>query len=400
MICSNQTKLKIAMDGRSLTAKVPRGWDRYIVELAKQLVAADVDVTLLYRQREPIRISYVQQIGCSAVAVADKSGMHWEQVALPAWLKANQIDVYHAPAERGVPLWSPCPVVLTMHSVTEKSYQRLLDQQRLPGQISDYLPCSEPWLRKLRNRAYYAAQIRAANHILTPSEFCRQEVVDLLRIPAGKVTSTHLALPAAFLNEPKSDSQRSDLLQSLGIRRPYLLFVGGFEPHKNIAGLLDAYSLVRKVRPDIDLVLVGSKQCPHTVRAAIQNHGIADCVHTLVDVGDELLDIYDGAEAFTSLSWRETFCLPAIEALSRGKPVVLSQWGAGPEIAAEFGETVDPRNPNAAADKIIRLLTSVASSGQIAARIEYARHFSWKRTARMTQEVYQRLATSRGQFRS
>ena len=139
--------MHVACDGRSLASPVLRGMDRYTVGLVGALVRAGVRVTLFHRAREPLHAPHVAGLGCAVVALADRSGVHWEQVALPAALRRGRFDVYHATAERGVPRVAPCPVVLTIHSLTAQSYGRLIARGLLPGAVRDYVGGNGGWRR-------------------------------------------------------------------------------------------------------------------------------------------------------------------------------------------------------------------------------------------------------------
>src|SRR5262245_47283812 len=103
--------MRIAFDGRSLSSPVLRGWDRYTVGLVGELVKLGVEVTLFHRLREPLHQPHVENLGCRVIGLADLGGLHWEQVAVPMALWRGRYDLFHAPAEHGVPLAAPCPVV-------------------------------------------------------------------------------------------------------------------------------------------------------------------------------------------------------------------------------------------------------------------------------------------------
>ena len=117
----------VAFDGRSLSSPVLRGWDRYTVGLVGELVQQGIDVTLFHRERESLHQPHVADLGCRVVGLPDRGGLYWEQVAVPLALWRGRYDLFHAPAEHGVPLAAPCPVVLTYHSVTTQGtgYHRL-----------------------------------------------------------------------------------------------------------------------------------------------------------------------------------------------------------------------------------------------------------------------------------
>jgi glycosyltransferase involved in cell wall biosynthesis len=387
------TGLHVAFDARHLTGKVLRGMDRYTVGLVRQLVEFGVEVTLFYRDREPLTPAHVADLGCQLVGLKDLGGLYWEQIAVPMALYRREIDLYHAPAERGVPLFAPCPVVFTIHSVTGDSYYHLVESGQLSGRVSDYLGDDfDP-----RHRSFwdylFRLQVWRADRIITPSEFCRQEVMQFLNVRAERVTSTHLAVHQQFTQPPRSSAEREIILQSLGIDRPYLLYVGGYEPHKNVDGVLETFALVKQQRPDLMLVTVGSRALPDrlTAKATALNLGVGSDVIFLVDLTTELTDLYDAAELFVSLSWRETFCLPALEALTRGIAVVGSEWGALPEIVGDAGRIVAPGDNANAAEVIIEMLATDCRSDRANVAYHQARQFSWHQTTAQTLTIYKDL---------
>ena len=390
------TELHVAFDARHLTGKVLRGMDRYTVGLVRQLVELGVKVTLFYRSREPLNPTHVEDLGCQIVGLKDLGGLYWEQIAVPIALLRRGIDLYHAPAERGVPLLAPCPVVFTIHSVTGNSYHHLVESGQLSGRVSDYLGYDfDP-----KNQSFwdylFRLQVRRADRIITPSEFCRQEVIRFLNVKPERVTTTHLAVHEQFTKPPKSGADRAIALQSLGINQPYLLYVGGYEPHKNADGLLEAFAIVKQTRPDLILVAVGSRALPERLKqraiALTLREGI-DVVF-LVDLTHELTDLYDAAELFVSLSWRETFCLPALESLTRGVPVVGSEWGALAEIIGDAGRVVSPCDEAGAAKAIIEMLTTDRQPERAKIAHRQARQFSWRKTTEQTLTVYQDLCST------
>ncbi|XXF79119.1 glycosyltransferase family 1 protein [Myxococcaceae bacterium GXIMD 01537] len=382
--------MKVAFDGRSLTSPALRGWDRYTVGLVRELVERGVEVVLLHRPEAPVREEHVRGLGCRTQAVEARRGLVWEQVALPLALLRGGFDVYHAPCEHGVPLVAPCPTVLTVHSVTVHSYHSLIQRGLLPGTVRDYT--GEDYAPRSFSTLYMDAQCRRAGHILTPSEFARSEVVELLGQPARKVSTTLLAAHEHFLREPRPPEAREALLRRMGIRSPFLLYVGGYERHKNTEGVLEAFRLVRDARPDVQLVLVGTKELPDALRSRVERLGLrpGEDVVFQVNLGEELADLYDEAAALVTLSWRETFCLPLLEAMTRGLPFVASRWGAAPEVAGDEGELVDPRDTHAAKEALLRVLSldKAAVSPRLRAR---AARFSWARCAEQTLDVYRSL---------
>lgn len=373
--------MRVAFDGRSLSARALRGWDRYTVGLVDALTRLGVEVTLFHEPGVPPRSEHVGDIDCKLVAVAARRGLYWEQVAVPRALRRGKFDLYHAPAEHGVPLVRPCPAILTVHSVTDHSYVDLVRSGQLTGPVAKYLGYEARPYRWTWSNLYWRSQLLRASHIFAPSDFARGEIIKFLHVAPDRVTTTRLAVHSQFCKPPRSQPERAAVLQRLGVRAPYILYVGGFEPHKNVSGLLETFSLVRTRQPHLSLVVVGSKGIPP---------GLADdpAVRFLADVTDDLNDLYDGAELFVSMSWRETFCLPALEAMTRGVPAVVSGWGATPEVVGDGGCLVDPRFPDRAAEAIDTLLNRSDRDQLAAAARAAAARFDWNRTARQTLQVY------------
>jgi glycosyltransferase involved in cell wall biosynthesis len=392
-----KSKMRVAFDGRSLSSPVLRGWDRYTVGLVGELVRQGIEVTLFHRACEPLHQAHVANLGCRVMGLPDRGGLYWEQVAVPLALWRGRYDLFHAPAEHGVPLAAPCPVVLTYHSVTLHSYADLVRRGLLPGRVRDYLGYDGRPSRRTPAATYMNAQVARADHIVVPSEFCREEVIRFLRVAPRRVSVTPLAVHEQFRKPVSAPEARAAVLARLGIRRPYLLYVGGYEPHKNVPGLLAAFAAVKAACPDLSLVLVGSKALPEALPAQAVILGLKrdGDVRFLLNLTNDLTDVYDGAELFVSLSWRETFCLPALEALTRGVPVVASAWGATSEVLGHAGVLVDPRETSQATDAILKSLSSKGERRPPAIVNSIARRFAWTTTADQTVAIYSRLLGGR-----
>ncbi len=382
--------IRVAIDARDLTAPAQRGMARYIVGLATHLPSCGVRVTLFHRAREPLVPEHLRGIGCDAIGLPDRGGVYWEQVSVPRALVRGNFDVYHAAAERGVPLAAPCPVALSIHSATAESFASLVRRGLLPGPVARYLGY-EPGRRNLRWQTWYArSQLGRADRFFTVSKFAREELIRLMHLPAPRVTATPLGLSEEF-SAAANPVAAARTRHRLGLRQPYLLYVGGFEVHKNPSGILAAAEEVRRARPDMAVVLVGTGPVPGRLLREAQDLGSVpgrDAMF-LSDLRDDLVHVYDGASVFVSRSWRESFGLPALEAMARGLPTVVSSWGAGPEVIGDAGECVDPRDPATAA--IMRALDPANRARAGVRGPRRAAGFTWAKTAAATAAVYRRM---------
>jgi alpha-1,3-rhamnosyl/mannosyltransferase len=106
----------------------------------------------------------------------------------------------------------------------------------------------------------------------------------------------------------------------------------------------------------------------------------------------DLAALYTGADVFVFPSLYEGFGLPVLEAMGCGCPVVCSNRGSLPEIAANSAILVDPLDVAAISDAIQTLLDdstrreSFVNRGKI--RVN---QFTWKLTANRTVALYKSL---------
>ena len=127
---------------------------------------------------------------------------------------------------------------------------------------------------------------------------------------------------------------------------PTLLFVGRLAPHKRQDELIRLVALLRRHRlPDARLVLVGEPLNPNYLASLRQlaeelAPGAVQFRSSLS--ADELAAQWRAAHAFVCLSEHEGFCIPVLEALHFGVPVVTRPAGGIPEVAGDAALLLDP----------------------------------------------------------
>ena len=123
------------------------------------------------------------------------------------------------------------------------------------------------------------------------------------------------------------------------------------------------------------------------------NPGCAGCsAWRDISPNSDLPAIYNRASAFLYTSLRESFGIPQLEAMACGTPVVTSATSAIPEVAGEGAILVDPTDPKAIADALLRLETDAAfRARQVAYGLERVKRFSWEKTARHLLALYESL---------
>src|SRR5262249_136002 len=95
----------------------------------------------------------------------------------------------------------------------------------------------------------------------------------------------------------------------------------------------------------------------HICRHRAAELGVADRLHFLGHVDEERLhDAYRSADLFVMPSRHEGFCIPVIEAMATGVPVVAARAGALPETVGDAGLTFEPDDAADLARQMVRVL--------------------------------------------
>lgn len=231
-------------------------------------------------------------------------------------------------------------------------------------------------------RRQFARSIENADRVITISEFSRLELARTFGIDIGRIQVVYPGLRAA---RPVSGPRP--------IERPYALYVGATEPHKNVRLAVEAWR--RTPDLDIGLAIVGQPGRAHRdiVRLAAQDPRV-----TVVGaVDDSTLDSwYVHAEVFVFPSLAEGFGFPPLEAMLRGIPVVAARAGPLPEVLGNAAGFHSPDSWEELADGVIELLSDpVLRARRIAAGSERAARFSWPSSARQLAGVLRSAAGER-----
>jgi glycosyltransferase involved in cell wall biosynthesis len=297
-----------------------------------------------------------------------------ELTRLPWRLLRDRLDLFHATHYVLPPLWKTRAVV-TIHDIIH-----LLYPQFLPNRAAHV------YARFMIRRA-----LKRADRIVTVSYNTRRDLVDYFGIPAARIEVIYNGVSPRF----RPDIPREQVLRisaALGIPFPYLLFLGGEKPHKNVQNVVRAFGKARRENSlPHTLVLAGSLPTSSArLDALIAALDISGAVRRpgIVDEAD-LPALYAGADAFLYPTLYEGFGLPVVEAMACGTPVLTSSTSALQEIAGGHALLVDPMDVDAIAAGIVLLATDASARARYTALGgKRALDFSWDKAAQRTLEVY------------
>lgn len=362
---------------------------RLVYHLNRQV--SDLDLTLIVPQiagqSAPEGVPPSVNVEMVSVRAGQLGKVAFEQRGFPAACDRVGATLAHVPYW-GPPLRSPIPLVVTIHDLTT-----LLEPQ---------------YNRGARARLYNAlvsAAARGADHILTDSFSSKLDIMDHLSVAEKDITAIYLGVSSQFNPGSGGEDNLMDMaiVAKYDLPESYILYLGGYETHKNVMNLLHAYTFVAQALGDeYPLVLAGKK--PANVSAnypdydgMIERTGLAKHVRWIgyVDEEDKPL-IYRKAGVYVFPSRREGFGLPPLEAMASGTPVVVSDGGSLPEIVGPAGFVIDPDDVHGMAGAIISILTEDRLADELRRQgLAQAAQFKWENTATETLLVYDRVMNPR-----
>ena len=371
--------LRIGIDARELLGS-PTGVGRYLAEMLRRWTArpdADRRRFLLYvpgDRHEGItnRLGDSLTGTCAVRPVAGTGTTWWEQVQLPAAAARDSLSVFFAPAYTA-PLRLQVALVVAIHDVSYMAHPEWF-----------------PWRTGLRRRWLTGRSARRAAHVLTCSEFSRQEIAAHTGVPLDRVEVTRYGFgqPARAPREPRGDT-----------REPLILFAGSIFNRRHVPDLVRAFASVAARHPAARLVVAGENRTfPHEDPEGLaRSLGMADRVAFRAYVTDEeLADLYARARVFVFLSEYEGFGMTPLEALASGVPVIVSDTAVAREVYGPSACYVRPGEVDDVALALDRLLTDDAERARLlAAAPGILARYRWDDTAELTLRALERAARGR-----
>ncbi len=389
------------------------------------LLAFDAPSTLDDAFRKYADLVQIVRIG--KLRLSDKfNSIWWRRQYLPAikkLLAEQQPDLYFCPYFwRGFPVNLDCPSNPSNESnFVNKSNP--MSPRKLPtivmihdlalpilGRYSE-APIYLDWIRKFQyHRAL--AKTKNASAIITNSENTKNDFLKYVDYDSEKVHSIHLGLSDKFRSIKPDRKILAKYLPAEVIDSSYILYYGGNQENKNVAGVVRAYAELRK-EPMINadsgqnkseykmvppLVLAGGAFAPEKLESGrgaeiaelTQKLGVADSTfYTGFFDRPDLIHIICGAKLAIHLSTYEGFGFAALEPMKCGVPVVASNRSCYPEVLGNGALLVNPEDPNEVANACGKILADEEFAEQLSQKGQkMAESYKWEKTAQKTYEVF------------
>jgi glycosyltransferase involved in cell wall biosynthesis len=170
-----------------------------------------------------------------------------------------------------------------------------------------------------------------------------------------------------------------------------LVYVGRLAAPKDFPTLFRALALVRAIRKDVYLWVVGEGDLRPSVEKLCNDLGLKDAVTFWGERADTGA-FFSAADVSVLSSTSEGLPISLLEAMAAGRPVVAAAPGAVPEIieGGRCGFVVPIGSAEGMAEAVLLLAGDPARSASLgeAARAHYLRHFTAERMADRYLELY------------
>jgi glycosyltransferase involved in cell wall biosynthesis len=369
----------------------PRGYGRFTRQLLPAMVAlAPTDTFVCFLDdlaAEQFDLSGPQVERCvvpmsqspTVAAAANGSRSPFDMLRLTRAVGRAHLDVFFSPS---VYTYFPLPLsvraVVTVHDAIVERFRELT------------MPSWRDWLFWRMKMKLALAQSRL---VLTVSDFAASDIRTVLRVDPARIRVA-VEAPAAAYTVPCTPADIAGEAARIGVppAARWFVYVGGFNPHKNIETLVRAHAaLTRRMAGNTPhLVLVGSTGGDvfhgnlSQIRQIIDAEGTAAFVHWPGFVDDDRLRlVHAGALALVLPSACEGFGLPAVEAAACGTPVIATTESPLPQLLEGGGIFVTPGDVDGLSAALARMASDEPARRAMGtvARAQAA-ELTWERCAR------------------
>lgn len=302
----------------------------------------------------------------------------WEQITLPKVVNELKLDMLHCTSNTA-PIWCSVPLILTLHDIifmeprdkSNKSFYQNMD-----------------WLY---HRLVVPRILKKCEYIITVSDFELNNITTKLGIARERMVMIYNGYNEWFKPLKDLKMKYRKYINESG----YFFFLGNTDPKKNTERTLIAYSKYLEVSKVKRPLLMADLDKSYLNDIIARNHieNITSNIHMPgYIVNSDLPYIYNNAFAFLYTSLRESFGIPLLEAMACGTPVITSNTSSMPEIGGRNAILINPENPDEIAQMMIKLEEDREFYDQQKnLGIKRAQLFSWRQTAELLLEVYNRV---------
>ncbi len=359
------TNMTIGIEAERANNPVKTGVEHYAKQLILQL--AEIDTTnqyILYLRTKPEdwflnlpKNFRVKILGYGSIPFP----YLWTQLRLSWEMLVSAPDVLLVPAA-SLPIIHPKRSVITVHDVAWRLYPETFKiLKRWYLEFTTWFAC------------------RFAHRVIAVSNATKKDLVKYYKVDGSKVEVVYHGYEAGDHNTETS----------LSLPEKYIVFIGTIQPRKNIIGLIEAFTELKRDHPELShkLVIAGRVGWkPEETLVKIKSN--SDVVYLGHVSDNDRWPILRYASLYVLPSFYEGFGIPILEAFSMHVPVATANVSSMPEVAGDAAVYFDPKNIS----EIKKAMQDVLLDKSLADRLVEKgdlrlQEFSWRNCGQQTHQI-------------
>ena len=367
--------MRIGIDARMHGASFT-GIGRYTAELIENLAKQDTTNDYVLFMRKSAFETYQCPNARFKKVLADFPHYSFdEQFGFLKVIKKENLDLMHF-THFNAPIFYKKPFVVTIHDLTLSFF---------PGKKMNHV------FHRLAYHLVIRSVTKRAKRIIAVSNHTKKDLMETLKVPEDKITVIYNGVSEQFGGV--RPTKRPDLNKKLGLSKPFFLYTGVWRDHKNLVGLIKAFSAFNEeMGRQYELVITGPyNPAYHEVPDTVKALSAQAYVHLVGLVSDEdVYSLYLNALAYIFPSFYEGFGLPPLEAMKCGTPTLVSNVSAIPEVCGEGNSLYfDPYSIDDMKAKMKDFIRDPSLRQKLIDRgFERVKFFSWEKMVTQVLEVY------------
>ncbi|MBI4975110.1 glycosyltransferase family 4 protein, partial [Candidatus Peregrinibacteria bacterium] len=294
----------------------------------------------------------------------------WEQFSLPKFFIKENADV----------AFFPYPSNPWANSWHKKGIKTIVT-------VHDTVPWeNKKYTKGVLSKMYHAQSKKAvlkADKIIAVSEVSKNDIAKACGVNKNKITVIYNDAGDAYKKRLSGKFIDGVLKKFKLDDRRFFLYVGGYDERKNVGTLVEEYrkfsrDYAKISKEKIPLVMVGNKLFDTKLYKSFDEKSVGD-YGEIIKTGflDEkiLAVLYGSCVAFLSLSEKEGFNIPIVEAANCGAPLILSDILIHKEIAKNNAVYVNAAKKGETAKAMFKILNIGALMRKKS--LELAKNYSW-----------------------
>lgn len=376
--------MRIAVNTRFLLPTKMEGFGWYTYEVVKRLVENHPEHTFIFFFDRKYDERFVFGSNVTPV-VLNPPARHpilfriWFNYSVKRALKKYKADVFFSP-DGFLSLKTSVPQIGVIHDINFEHHP-----EDIPTSARNYL------------KKYFPQFARKATHLLTVSDYSKQDICATYGIPRDKVTVAWNGVSDAF--QPISEEARVQVRMRYTDGKKYITFVGALHPRKNVKRLIAAYKVIRDTDPDFDyeLIIVGETLWKRSGYDLGIDEQTKSHIHFTGHLSlEELARVMASATVFAFVPYFEGFGIPLAEAMRCGTPILSGNLTSLPEVAGDAALYCDPMDVNDIAEKLRELCSNEDLRNELSQKgISRGQLFSWDQSAEIAWDVIEKVLSEK-----